>query len=122
MITLGEALKLENLGKGAAIEKFEFALQAVLDNIMDPNTIATAKREINLRITVKPNAERDDAEIFVECDPKLAKLRPFKTRMFVGRGVNGKAEAHEVHANQADLFPKVKENVTSIAAAGAGKE
>jgi hypothetical protein len=44
-ITLGEPLSFENLGCGAAEEKFEDALKKVLANILDPNTRPQTARE-----------------------------------------------------------------------------
>jgi hypothetical protein len=118
-ITLGEPLSFENLGCGAAEEKFEDALHKVLANILDPNTRAQTAREVILRVKIKPSEERTDADVIIACETKLASDKAFPTRIFIGRDVNGTPEAHEVNANQVQLFPKEKGNVTAIAA---GKE
>jgi len=120
-ITLGEPLGYANLGGGAAEEKFHDALKQVLDNILDPNTRPTTAREIILRVKIKPTEERTDADVLIACDTKLATTKAFPTKVFLGRDVQGHPEAHEVNANQYNLFPKEKGNVTSMAAA-AGKE
>jgi hypothetical protein len=118
-LTLGESLSFENLGGGAAIEKFEDALKKVLHNILDPNTRAQTAREVILRVKIKPSEERTDADVIIDCQAKLASDKAFPTRIFIGRDVTGKPEAHEINANQVQLFPKQKDNVTAIAA---GKE
>lgn len=118
-ITLGEPLSFENLGCGAAEEKFEDALKKVLANILDPNTRPQVAREVILRVKIKPSEERTDADVIIDCQTKLASDRAFPTKIFIGRDVNGKPEAHEVNANQYQLFPKEKGNVTAIAV---GKE
>ena len=120
-LTLGEALSFENLGGGAASEKFEDALKKVLANILDPNTRPQTAREIVLRIKIKPSEERTDADVIIDCQAKLASDKVFPTKIFIGKSITGVPEAHEVNANQYNLFPKAKENVTSMTAA-AGKE
>ncbi len=120
-ITLGEPLSFDNLGAGVAEEKFEEALKKVLENVLDPNTRAQTAREIILRVKIKPSENRTDADVVIACDVKLAADKVFPTRIFIGKSLNGQPEAHEVNANQYQLFPKEKGNVTSMAAA-AGKE
>ena len=118
-ITLGEPLSFENLGCGAAEEKFEEALKKVLANILDPNTRPQTAREIILRVKIKPSENRTDADVVIACDTKLAADKVFPTRIFIGKSITGQPEAHEVNANQYTLFPKEKGNVTALAA---GKE
>ena len=114
-ITLGDAVTLETLGLGASIEKFEDAFKKVLENILDPNTHATVAREVVLRVKIKPSEERTDATVLIDCQAKLASLKAFPTRIFIGKSLNGQPEAHEVNANQYVLFPKEKDNVRSMA-------
>lgn len=118
-VTLGEPLSFDNLGAGAAEERFEDALKKVLANILDPNTRPQTAREIILRVKIKPSEDRTDADVIIACDTKLASDKAFPTKIFIGRDVSGSPEAHEINANQVQLFPKQKENVTAIAA---GKE
>ncbi len=113
-ITMGEPLSLENLGCGAAMEKFEDALKEVLGNILDPNTDPKTAREVVMKVKVKPNELRNEAEVSIHVHSKLAPTKPYPTRIFIGRSVQGNPEAHEVNANQANLFPKTKENVAAI--------
>lgn len=114
-ISLGDSVTLENLGLGASVEKFEDALRKVLDNILDPNTLATVAREVILRVKIKPSEERTDATVLIDCQAKLASLKAFPTRIFIGKSINGQPEAHEVNANQYTLFPREKGNVKSMA-------
>ncbi|MFH1012108.1 MAG: hypothetical protein V1784_12860 [bacterium] len=118
-LTLGEALSFQNLGGGAAEEKFEEGLKKVLANILDPNTRPQTAREIILRVKIKPSEERTDADVIIDCQTKLAADKVFPTKIFIGKDIKGQPEAHEVNANQYTLFPKEKGNVTSMAAATA---
>jgi len=117
-VTLGEPLSFQNLGGGAAEEKFEQALKEVLANILDPNTRPTVAREVILRVKIKPSEDRTDADVIIDCQKKLASDKAYPTRIFIGRSIEGKPEAHEVNANQCNLFPKEKGNVAAMAAAG----
>ena len=54
MFTADDTLTLSNFGEGAVNEIFDRELQRVLKDIMDPNTEATAQREVNLKIIIKP--------------------------------------------------------------------
>ena len=46
------------LGRGAMLERFDYELDRIVDNILDPNTPATKPRKITLTITLTPDAER----------------------------------------------------------------
>jgi hypothetical protein len=113
-LTADKPLSFDNLGCGAAREQFDEALKLVLENIQDPNTPEKAVREITLKVKIKPMEGRKEADIEINVTPKVATAKAFPSRIFIGSGLQG-AEAHEVNANQIDLFPKVKANVTSIA-------
>jgi hypothetical protein len=104
-LTLRENLGFGNLGGGAAEEKFEEGLKKVLANILDPNTRPNVAREVVLRVKIKPSEERTDADVMIVCEVKLAADKPFPTRIFIGKNAQGRPEAHEVNANQFQLFP-----------------
>lgn len=80
-----EKLTLDNLGNGGAKELFEEELQTVLDNILDPNTEAKAKRKLTLEVTFCPSSDRDSAETEVVCKTKLAPMNGANATIFVGR-------------------------------------
>jgi hypothetical protein len=105
---------MENIGGGAAREQFDDALCEVLANIQDPNTKAEAVREVTLKVKFKPNEDRTESIIEINVAPKLAPAKPYPSRIFIGKSIGGQPEAHEVNANQSNLFPKQKENVTAF--------
>lgn len=94
-----EKLSLLNLGGGAAIERFDDELQAVLDNIADPNTVENATREVILKVKIKPK-ERDYAKIDIVCSSKLASAESYNTNIYIGANVKGRAEAFEHNPEQ----------------------
>ncbi len=80
-----ETLSLENLGNGGALELFQDELVNVLENILDPNTDAKAKRKLTLVATFSPNADRNEVGLDVQCTSKLAPLASASATVFVGR-------------------------------------
>lgn len=84
-----EMVSLANLGRGAAIEQFDEELLRVIQNIMDPNTPATVKREIVIKVEFKPSERRDFCIVKVFPVSKLAMVRGFETQVFIGRDTRG---------------------------------
>jgi hypothetical protein len=80
-----EGITLSNLGGGAAAERFNDELEKVVENILDLNAEAKAKREVILRVVIKPDAERRMGSVDVYAMSKLAPPRVFATRAFFGK-------------------------------------
>ena len=78
-------ISLETLGQGAAVELFSEELQKVLDNVLDPNTKATAVRSVTLKFIVKPDEDRTFASTALECTAKLAPTRPVGVPIYIGK-------------------------------------
>ena len=97
-------ITLTNLGGGAAVEKFQEEFEKVVANIMDPNTDPKAKREVVLKVTIQPSADRDWAGMKIEAQAKLAPNVAYATRAFVGIDrQSGKASAFEDNPNQTTI-------------------
>jgi len=92
-------LSLANLGAGAAIERFDDELQAVLNNIADPNAAEKAAREVVLKVKIKPE-DRNYAKIEIVCASKLAPAESYATNIYIGADVRGRAEAFEHNPEQ----------------------
>jgi hypothetical protein len=80
-----EFVSLDTLGRGAAIEMFNRELDAVLENILDPNTKAEAVREVTLKLKLKPAENRKSAEGTISCQSKLAPIQETRTLLFLGK-------------------------------------
>jgi len=76
-------VSLANLMGGQAVEWFDSELQKVVENIVDPNTPPTAKREITLKLTIKPDKNRDMACPELTVTSKLAGGEKKMTRVFI---------------------------------------
>lgn len=110
------SIDLRTLAGGAAMERFDYELNRVLENILDPNTSATLMRKITLSVSIKPNADRTFGPLTIEASAKLAPLEGYKTQIHFGRDGDGKPVAVENNPNQYRLFeePAPESNVKPI--------
>lgn len=89
-------VNLETFAGGALQEKFDDAMEKVLQNMMDPNTPWKNKRKITVEVTFEQNEDRDDSSVDVSVVPKLAAVKPVNTRMAIGKDLEtGKCYAEE---------------------------
>ena len=66
------------MGRGAFAERADYEMRKVIDNILDPNTKATAKRKITLTLEMVPDEER--SQISVAVTAKALHLHPNTAR------------------------------------------
>jgi hypothetical protein len=78
-----ETVALDTLARGGVMERFEDAIRLATENILDPNT-TLAKREINIRVILKPNEARDFCDCQIHMNTKLAAPKPLTTQVYVG--------------------------------------
>ncbi len=90
---------LDNLGNGSAVERFNYELKKVLENILDPNTDYKAKRAVSLTVTFQPNAERDALITAIDVKSKVAPIRQETTTLYVGHR-HGEVIATEYNPRQ----------------------
>ena len=110
-------LNLGNLGSGAANEKWQEEMAKVVENILDPNTDAIAKRKVTLEVTLMPNKDRNWVDMKIETSSKLAPTTAYTTRAFVGADKRtGQIEVFEDNPNQVTIqdFIEQKQTVTDI--------
>lgn len=96
-----EQVTLATLRGGAAVEMFNFELQRVFDNILDPNTTLMT-REITLKVKIKPHDSRETTTVEISCGSKLASSVPAKSQFYLGKD-RGKAVAYEYNPEQLRL-------------------
>ncbi|HEX7330365.1 MAG TPA: hypothetical protein VF290_02630 [Pyrinomonadaceae bacterium] len=102
-------VSLETFGQGAAIELFSDELEKVLNNVLDPNTKATATREVTLTLKIKPDEDRSFAHTSMEIKSKLAPTKPFGVPVYIGKHA-GRAVATERDTRQLTF----QDNVTEL--------
>lgn len=99
---------LENLGNGAAEELIQTALQEVIKNILDPNTKATAKREIILTITMQPDDRRTSVGSRISVKTKLVAVSPHVTVLYPAQD-GDRYVMTETNPKQPSLFPTAEQ-------------
>jgi hypothetical protein len=112
-----EMVSLCSLAMGACIERFDDELEKVVTNILDPNT-DSGTREINLKVKIIPNEERNFCAVRVQCSSRMAAPKSFETHIYIGRDIKG-VKITEYHPDQMKLNLKDKnEKVTLIKSGG----
>lgn len=94
-LAASNATSLLDMANGAIKERIDYEMGRVMQNISDPNTKASAKREITLKITLAPDEDRKHIEVSCTASSKLAAMNPVKTSLATGRE-NGQAVAVEL--------------------------
>lgn len=91
-----QAITLENLKEGAAIELFNEELKKVLENLNDENT-TDAMRKVDLSVKLKPDKEsREFVTIDMSCKSTLAPNAPVTTRATLTIDEEGDPELNEI--------------------------
>lgn len=72
-----------SMARGAFEERVDYEMDKVIQNILDPNTKATAKRKITLTIELTPDDERRTIGVSVTAESTLAATNPVATALYV---------------------------------------
>lgn len=90
-------LQVSELANGAIQEKLDGELQKVFSNIHDPNTLATSKRGVTIKLEFKPDDNRQVIAMTSDFSTKLAPVEGVTTTVLTGKDLTtGKVEAHEL--------------------------
>lgn len=68
---------------GAFLERFDYEVPKIINNILDPNTKATAKRKITMTMTFVPTDDRVGISAELEVKVGLAPTLPVQTFLCV---------------------------------------
>lgn len=90
-------LNLSELANGAIQEKLNGELEKVFENIHDPNTKATAKRSVIIKLDFKPDEKRQVISFESDFSTKSAPVTGVSTTILTGKDIGtGKIEAREL--------------------------
>ena len=84
------------MARGAFEERVDYEMDKVIQNILDPNTKATAKRKIILTIELTPDDERRQIQVSVTAKSTLATTNPVATSLYVTGDSNGELVVAEM--------------------------
>lgn len=95
-------LDINELASGAVKEKIDLAWEELIDNLTDPNVETKAARTMTIKLTVKPNGERNFCTTMVQVSTSLPPTNPVETAIVLGT-VQGKPVAKEYVTEQTTL-------------------
>ena len=90
------------LARGAIMERADYEIAKIIDNILDPNTRASAKRKLQLTIEFLPDDNRQTISVAAVAKSTLCPTNPVATALFVSGDNLG-----EVHAVLEEYTQKV---------------
>ena len=91
-------MKLHEIGGGALAEMFDRAYKKVLMNMKDPNTSFKESRKIVITLSFREDEMRNNADMTIKVDTKLAAAIPFQSKIAFGTGRNGEVVSEEYGA------------------------
>lgn len=71
------------MSMGAILERVDYEMGKVLDNILDPNTKATGKRKITVGLELIPSADRKTITVQTTAKSALVPTDPVTTSLFI---------------------------------------
>src|SRR5262245_9846527 len=108
---------LASISNGAALELFEREFKRVLENIADPNTSPKTAREVSIKVTVRPDENRQIGYTSLEVKSKLAGVKPVAAVVYFGRRKeNNELVAVSNDPAQPSIFDNAPSNVLPLRA------
>lgn len=84
------------MARGAIMERADYEVKRVIDNILDVNTKATEKRKITITVEFKPDDERQVIQVSAHAKSSLASTNPISTSLYVASDYNGEMQVVEM--------------------------
>ena len=72
-----------DMARGAIKERADYEMTRVVENILDPNTSATAARKITITLTLKSDDTRQNIAVSCVAKSTLAATNPVTTSLYV---------------------------------------
>lgn len=113
------------MAKGAFEERVDHEMNRVIDNILDINTKATAKRKITLTLELVPDDERQTIGVSCQVKSTLAATNPVATALYITGDSNGEmivAEMVPQIPGQMNLSGEAQESPKILNLANARKQ
>ena len=96
-----------SMARGAFEERVDYEMDKVIQNILDPNTKATAKRKITLTIELTPDDERRTIGVSVTAKSTLAATNPVATPEDTEHGESWSAASEAIFKKYNELLEKL---------------
>ena len=96
MTTKDQRSSLLQMAKGAIQERVDYEVARVVDNLLDMNTEAKAKRKVTLTITMVADDDRRVVKVEASAKSTLAPVTPIGTSLVVTADGNGEMMLAEI--------------------------
>ena len=85
------------MSSGAIMERVDYEMGKVVDNILDPNTAAAKKRKLTVTLELTPDDERRQIVVATQAKSTLVPTTPIITSLYVTSDTsNGQMEVVEM--------------------------
>lgn len=84
------------MARGAFEERVDYEMNRVVDNIIDPNTKATAKRKVTLTLDLIPDETRQQIQVHATVKSTLAATSPVSTSLYITSDEQGEMTVVEM--------------------------
>lgn len=91
-----EKKSILEMSMGAILERVDYEMGRVLENIIDPNTKATAARSITVTLKIVPAADRKTITVQTQAKSALCPTEPVTTSLFVTQQSGGEMVVAEM--------------------------
>lgn len=96
MTTTDQRSSLLQMAKGAIQERVDYEVTRVVDNLLDMNTEAKAKRKVTLTITMTTDDNRRVVKVEASAKSALAPVTPIDTSLVITADGNGEMMLAEI--------------------------
>ena len=76
------------MARGAIMERADYEVTKAIENILDANTSATAKRKITITLELKPDDKRQNISVSVTAKSALVPTNPVVTSLYIADSDN----------------------------------
>ncbi len=91
-----EKSSIVRMAMGAIEERLDVEVTRVMENVLDLNTKADAKRKIVLTLELTPDSERKHVSLSATAKSTLAPTEPVKTSLYITSDRNGEMQVVEM--------------------------
>ena len=78
----GNPKSILQIARGAIMERVDYEISRIMQNILDPNTSATVVRKVTLTLSFKPDDTRQNIVLSCTAKPTLASTIPIVTMLY----------------------------------------
>lgn len=84
------------MSRGAIMERVDYEMGKVIDNVLDPNTAAAKKRKLTITLELLPDDERRQIVVATQAKSTLVPTTPIITSLYVTSDAQGQMEVVEM--------------------------